>query len=32
MLGSASVHLHIGSGDHNLVYTGDMKFGKTLAY
>jgi KH/beta-lactamase-domain protein len=31
MLGSASAHLHIGNGDHNLVYTGDMKFGKTLA-
>jgi KH/beta-lactamase-domain protein len=31
VLGSASVHLHIGNGDHNLVYTGDMKFGKTLA-
>ena len=31
ILGSASIHLHIGNGDHNLVYTGDMKFGKTLA-
>jgi KH/beta-lactamase-domain protein len=31
VLGSASVHLHIGNGDHNLVYTGDLKFGKTLA-
>lgn len=31
MLGSVSAHLHIGNGDHNLVYTGDMKFGKTLA-
>jgi hypothetical protein len=31
ILGSTSVHLHIGNGDHNLVYTGDMKFGKTLA-
>jgi KH/beta-lactamase-domain protein len=30
ILGSASIHLHIGNGDHNLVYTGDMKFGKTL--
>ena len=30
MIGSASVHLHIGSGDHNLVYTGDLKFAKTL--
>jgi predicted metal-dependent RNase len=24
MIGSASIHLHIGSGDHNLVYTGDL--------
>jgi uncharacterized protein len=31
MLGSTSVHLHIGNGDHNLVYTGDMKFGRTIA-
>ncbi len=31
MLGSVSAHLHIGNGDHNLVYTGDMKFGKTIA-
>ena len=30
ILGSTSIHLHIGNGDHNLVYTGDMKFGKTL--
>lgn len=31
ILGSTSIHLHIGNGDHNLVYTGDMKFGRTLA-
>ena len=31
MLGSVSAHLHIGNGDHNIVYSGDMKFGKTLA-
>src|SRR5215212_8771300 len=31
MIGSASVHLHIGNGDHNLVYTGDLKFAKTLS-
>ncbi len=31
ILGSTSIHLHIGNGDHNLVYTGDMKFGKTIA-
>ncbi len=28
-LGSAMVHLNIGNGLHNLLYTGDMKFGKT---
>ncbi len=29
ILGSAMVHLHVGNGFHNLLYTGDMKFGKT---
>jgi hypothetical protein len=29
ILGSAIVHLHIGEGLHNLVYTGDFKFGRT---
>ena len=29
VLGSAMVHMHIGNGLHNLLYTGDMKFGKT---
>ena len=29
ILGSTSIHLHIGNGNHNLVYTGDLKFGKT---
>ena len=29
ILGSAMAHLHIGNGLHNMVYTGDMKFGKT---
>jgi len=29
MLGSSIVHLHIGEGAHNIVYTGDFKFGKT---
>lgn len=28
-LGSAMVHLNVGNGLHNLLYTGDMKFGKT---
>jgi KH/beta-lactamase-domain protein len=32
MLGSASVHLHIGEGAHNLVYTGDVKFGFTRLF
>lgn len=32
ILGSASVHLHIGEGAHNLVYTGDMKFGFTRLF
>lgn len=29
MLGSAQVHLHVGEGLHNLVISGDMKYGKT---
>ncbi len=29
MIGSALVHLHIGEGAHNLLYTGDLKFGYT---
>ncbi len=29
ILGSAMVHLHVGNGLHNLLYTADMKFGKT---
>lgn len=29
ILGSAMVHLHIGEGLHNIVYTGDFKFAKT---
>jgi KH/beta-lactamase-domain protein len=28
IIGSTSIHLHIGNGEHNLVYTSDMKFGK----
>lgn len=31
ILGSTSIHLHIGNGDHNIVYTGDFKFGRTLS-
>ncbi|RLI39184.1 beta-CASP ribonuclease aCPSF1 [Candidatus Bathyarchaeota archaeon] len=30
ILGSAMVHLHIGRGFHNIVYTGDFKFGRTM--
>ncbi len=32
ILGSATVHLHIGEGTHNIVYTGDYKFGKTQLF
>ncbi len=30
-LGSAMIHLNIGNGLHNMLYTGDMKFGLTRA-
>ncbi|MFH1439281.1 MAG: beta-CASP ribonuclease aCPSF1 [Candidatus Woesearchaeota archaeon] len=29
ILGSSMVHLHIGNGLHNLLYSADMKFGRT---
>jgi len=29
ILGAAMVHLHVGNGLHNLLYTGDLKFAKT---
>lgn len=29
ILGSSMIHLHIGNGLHNLLYTADMKYGKT---
>lgn len=32
ILGSAAVHLHIGEGAHNLVYTADQKFGFTRLF
>lgn len=32
ILGSASIHLHLGQGAHNLVYTGDMKYGFTRLF
>ena len=32
ILGSAMVHLHMGEGLHNLVYTGDIKYGFTKLF
>ncbi|VVB98515.1 Ribonuclease J [uncultured archaeon] len=32
ILGSAMVHLHVGEGLHNLVYSGDIKFGFTRLF
>ncbi|MEM2990696.1 MAG: MBL fold metallo-hydrolase RNA specificity domain-containing protein, partial [Halobacteria archaeon] len=32
LLGSSLVHLHIGQGLHNIVYTGDLKFGRTRLF
>ncbi len=32
LLGSAQVHLHVGQGLHNIVYTGDIKFGRTRLF
>lgn len=29
IVGSSMAHLHIGNGLHNLLYTGDLKYGKT---
>jgi KH/beta-lactamase-domain protein len=29
ILGSSVIHLHIGEGLHNLIFTGDYKYGKT---
>lgn len=30
ILGSAIIHLHVGEGAHNIVYTGDFKYENTL--
>jgi len=30
ILGSAMVHMHVGNGLHNILYSGDQKYGKTL--
>ncbi|MCL5433678.1 MAG: beta-CASP ribonuclease aCPSF1 [Candidatus Marsarchaeota archaeon] len=32
ILGSATIHLHIGEGMYNLVHTGDMKYGFTRLF
>jgi hypothetical protein len=32
ILGSAIVHIHIGEGLYNVVYTGDLKFGRTRLF
>jgi len=32
ILGSAVCHFHIGNGDHNFVYTGDIKYGKSILF
>lgn len=30
ILGASMAHLHIGNGLHNFLYTGDLKFGRTM--
>ncbi|EQD53268.1 mRNA 3'-end processing factor, partial [mine drainage metagenome] len=32
ILGSSSCHFHLGEGDHNLVYSGDMKFERSWLF
>jgi len=32
ILGSSSVHMHVGEGAHNLVYSGDIKYGFTRLF
>jgi len=32
ILGSASCHFHIGNGNHNFVYSGDLKYGKSMLF
>ena len=32
ILGSALCHFHIGNGEHNFVYSGDIKFGKSILF
>ncbi len=30
IIGAAMTHIHVGNGLHNILYTGDLKYGKTL--
>ncbi|MBL7054548.1 beta-CASP ribonuclease aCPSF1 [Candidatus Woesearchaeota archaeon] len=30
ILGSSMIHMHVGNGLHNILYTADMKYGKTM--
>ncbi len=32
ILGSSLCHFHIGNGDHNFVYSGDIKFAKSILF
>jgi uncharacterized protein len=32
ILGSSMMHLHIGNGDHNIVYTGEMRFRDSILF
>ena len=32
VLGSSMMHLHIGNGDHNVVYTGEMRFRDSILF
>jgi uncharacterized protein len=32
VLGSSMMHLHIGNGDHNVVYTGEMRFRDSVLF
>lgn len=32
ILGSSTCHFHIGNGDHNFVYTGDIKYGRSMLF
>jgi uncharacterized protein len=32
ILGSSMMHLHIGNGDHNIVYTGEMRFRESVLF